>query len=106
MLINDFPFVDALCVESRLLAVLPEYLNNGIITKAVKSRTSALEYLSCSYLGHRLVSNPSYYLGPIFKHESKDCLSLLVEKALCSLKDAGCVILEVSSIEQSTICCC
>jgi hypothetical protein len=92
---NDFPFVDAVCVESRLLAVLPEYLNTEIITKTVKSRTSALDHLSHTYLGRRLVSNPSYYLGSIFKHESKDYQSLLVEKSLCSLEAAGCVVLEV-----------
>lgn len=91
-----FPFIGALCVESHLLAVLPEYLNTEINTKTVESRKSALDHLSRSYLGHRLISNPSYYLGSMFTDESKDYQSLLVEKSLCSLEAAECVILEVS----------
>ncbi|XP_021940877.1 activating signal cointegrator 1 complex subunit 3-like isoform X3 [Zootermopsis nevadensis] len=96
-------FQGALCVESHLLAVLPEYLNTEINTKTVESRKSALDHLSRSYLGHRLISNPSYYLGSMFTDESKGYQSLLVEKSLCSLEAAGCVILEDSGHLQPTL---
>jgi len=94
------PFIGTLCVESRLLEVLPEYLNNEIVMQTVNSRTSALEHLSRSYLGQRLVSNPSYYLGSAFGQTPEDCRLFLLEKSLNSLEAAGCVILEVRVIEK------
>lgn len=97
---NDLPFIDMLCVESRLLEILPEYLNNEIVMQTVNSRTSALELLSRSYLGQRLVSNPSYYLGSAFGQTPEDCGPFLLDKSLNCLEAAGCVILEVSVIEK------
>jgi hypothetical protein len=66
IMLNDLPFIDTLRAESHLLKILLEYLNNEIVMQTVNSRTSALEHLSHSYLGQRLVSNPSYYLGSAF----------------------------------------
>jgi len=82
------------------LEILPEYLNNEIVMQTVNSRTSALEHLSCSYLGQRLVSNPSYYLGSAFGQTPEDCRLFLVDKSLNSLEAAGCVVLEVRVIEK------
>jgi hypothetical protein len=82
------------------LEVLPEYLNNEIVMQTVNSKTSALEHLSRSYLGQRLVSNPSYYLGSAFGRAPEDCRLFLLEKSLYSLEAAGCVISEVGVIEK------
>lgn len=97
---NDLPFIDTLCVESRLLEILPEYFNSEIVMQTVNSRTSALEHLSRSYLGQRLVSNPSYYFGSAFGQTSEECQLFLLDKSLDSLEAAGCVILEVRVIEK------
>lgn len=102
-MLNDLPFTDAVCVESRLLEILPEYLNNEIVMQTVNSRTSALEHLSRSYLGQRLVSNPSYYLGSAFGQTPEDCQLFILDKSLSSLEAAGCIILEVHDIEKYTI---
>jgi len=89
-----------LCVESRLLEILPEYLNSEIVMQTVNSRTSALEHLCHSYLSQRLVSNPSYYLGSASGQTPEDCLLFLLDKSLNSLEAAGCVILEVRFTEK------
>lgn len=100
LILNNLPLIDTLCVESRLLEILPEYLNSEIVMQTVNSRTSALGHLSRSYLGQRLISNPSYYLGSAFGQTPEDCRLFLLDKSLSSLEAAGCVILEVRVIEK------
>jgi len=82
------------------LEILPEYLDNEIVMQTVNCRTSALEHLSHSYLGQRLVSNPSCYLDSAFGQTPEDCQLFLLDKSLNSLEAAGCVILEVRVIEK------
>jgi hypothetical protein len=93
--LSDLSFTDTLRIESRLLEVLPEYLNNEIVMQTVNSRTSALEHLSRSYLGQRLISNLSYYLGFAFRQTPEDSRLFLLDKSLRSLEAAGCIILQV-----------
>lgn len=48
-------------VESHLLEVFPDHLNAEIMAGTVQSKHEAMEYLSSTYLYHRILKNPSYY---------------------------------------------
>lgn len=48
-------------VESHLLEVFPDHLNAEIMAGTVQSKHEAMEYLSSTYLYHRIIKNPSYY---------------------------------------------
>jgi hypothetical protein len=85
------------------MEILPEYLNNEIVMQTVNSRTSALEHLSRSYLGQRLVSNPSYYLGSALGQTPDDHRRFLLDMSLSSLEAAGCVIVKVRVREKLKI---
>ncbi|XP_069686296.1 activating signal cointegrator 1 complex subunit 3-like isoform X2 [Periplaneta americana] len=80
-------FQDVLLLESRLLDKLPEHFNNEIVAKSIESKGSAVQHLSQSYLGQRLVSNPCFYLGSFCKQDSNaaDCLLHIVQKSLETL---------------------
>ncbi|KAJ9592238.1 hypothetical protein L9F63_001239, partial [Diploptera punctata] len=64
-------FEGGLSVESQLLPVLPESLNNEIVAGAINTRDSAVDS-GC-------------------KEESRKLVTTLVDKSLVSLKSAGCI---------------
>lgn len=48
-------------VESHLLDVFPDHLNAEIVSGTVKTKHEAMEFLSSTYLYHRIIKNCSYY---------------------------------------------
>lgn len=69
-------------VESHLLEVFPDHLNAEVISGTVSSKSEAMEYLSSTYLYHRILKNPSYYgvdlsnLGVSTENESLSKLAI------------------------------
>ncbi|XP_027205519.2 activating signal cointegrator 1 complex subunit 3-like [Dermatophagoides pteronyssinus] len=79
-------------VESHLLDAFPDHLNAEVITGTVKNKHEAMEFLSSTYLYHRIIKNPSYYgvdLGELSEHQLSDemVLNTLVIKFLSTYID-------------------
>lgn len=79
-------------VESSLLPVLPDHINAEVVAGTVHSKQSCLDYLTWTYFFHRLLQNPSYYeLSSIEPEDVNQYLSLLVDRVMQTLDQAGCI---------------
>ncbi|KAH9528174.1 activating signal cointegrator 1 complex subunit [Dermatophagoides farinae] len=79
-------------VESHLLDAFPDHLNAEVITGTVKTKHEAMEFLSSTYLYHRIIKNPSYYgvdLSELIEQQLNDELAIntVVIKFLSSYID-------------------
>lgn len=88
-------------VESQLLDAFPDHLNAEIMSGTVQSKHEAMEFLSSTYLYHRIIKNPSYYgvdLSEIGNQEeltrSEVAINTLVVKFLSEFIDKCVKILE------------
>lgn len=87
-------------VESHLLDVFPDHLNAEIGSNTVKTKSEALEFLSSTYLYHRIFKNPSYYDVSLEGVEDNEMainqqvmlhLSAFIDKCVNTLADDYCV---------------
>ena len=82
------PFV----VESSLHSALPVFLNAAIVTSPLNSKTRVLDYLTGTYLFHRILENPNYYGVPDAAFASiTTFLEALVDHAIEELCQCRCV---------------
>ncbi|MEW5302418.1 MAG: hypothetical protein WDW36_005207 [Sanguina aurantia] len=81
-------------VESSLHEQIADHFNAEIVGGTIASRQDAVDYLTWTYFFRRLVQNPSYYdLADTSAENINAYVSDLVESALESLEEAGCVTL-------------
>ncbi|UXI20572.1 homeodomain protein EmxB [Sarcoptes scabiei] len=94
-------------VESHLLDVFPDHLNAEIVAGTVRTKHEAMQYLSSTYLYHRIIKNPSYYgvdLSDVSDHSNENeintqiiqFLSGYIDRCVEILKDNFCIVLSDS----------
>ncbi|CAG8581624.1 7898_t:CDS:2 [Paraglomus occultum] len=86
---------EALPVESHLDRHLHDHFNAEIVTKTIRNKQDAVDYLTWTFLYRRMVENPNYYAmqGSDHRHLS-DHLSELVETTVNDLTTSKCITLE------------
>lgn len=96
-------------VESHLLDVFPDHLNAEIGSNTVKTKSEALEFLSSTYLYHRIFKNPSYYDVSLDGVDDTEMainqqvmlhLSSFIDKCVNTLVDDYCVRLVADNPED------
>ncbi len=82
-------------VESSLLSVLPDHLNAEVVAGTITTKQEALDYMTWTYFFRRLVQNPTYYgLEGVDSTNINVFLTGIVEKALQTLQDSYCLVVD------------
>ena len=86
---------EPLPVESHLDHCLHDHFNAEIVTKTIDNKQDAVDYLTWTFLYHRMTQNPNYYnmQGVTYRHLS-DHLSEMVESTLGELEHSKCISIE------------
>ncbi|KAL3318570.1 hypothetical protein Ciccas_002773 [Cichlidogyrus casuarinus] len=86
---------EPLPMESHLDHTLHDHFNAEIVTKTIENKQDAVDYLTWTFLYHRMTLNPNYYnlQGVTHRHVS-DHLSDLVETTLNDLEQSKCIAIE------------
>lgn len=105
-------------VESHLLEVFADHLNAEIMAGTVQSKHEAMEYLSSTYLYHRIIKNPSFYGVDLSEFHNIDSraqlelaintqvikfLSSFIDKCIQILVDSYCVRVTDVSDDTSSV---
>ena len=82
-------------VESRLDEDLADHLCAEVVTKTIKDKQHAVDYMTWTFYYRRLTKNPNYYgLKGTTDFYINDHLSELIEEKLADLEDANCISIE------------
>jgi len=82
-------------VESHLDSFLADHLCAEVVTKTVKNKQHAVDYMTWTLYYRRLTKNPNYYgLAGSSGYHLNDHLSELVEEKLADLEDSNCIAIE------------
>ncbi|DBA02303.1 TPA: hypothetical protein N0F65_006178 [Lagenidium giganteum] len=95
---------DPLPVESQLEHFLSDHINAEIVTKIIESKQDALDYLTWTFMYHRLRKNPNYYnLQGVTDVHLSEHLSELVETNVNALEESRCIqVIEEDGEEHLT----
>eukprot|EP00053_Salpingoeca_punica_P020082 m.207381 g.207381 ORF g.207381 m.207381 type:complete len:2142 (+) comp17788_c0_seq1:161-6586(+) len=86
---------EPLPVESHLDHMIHDHFNAEIVSRMIKNKQHAVDYLTWTFLYVRMTHNPNYYSlqGTTNRHLS-DHLSELVENTLTELEEAKCISID------------
>ena len=83
---------DSLPVESHLDHCIHDHFNAEIVTKTIENKQDAIDYLTWTFICHRMKQNPNYYnLQGVSPRHLSDHLSELVENTLQDLEMSKCI---------------
>jgi pre-mRNA-splicing helicase BRR2 len=86
---------EPLPLESQLADNLHDYLNAEIVAGTITSKQEAVDWLTWTFLFHRLSPNPNYYnLTGRSAQNINDFISQLIEDTVEDLVNAKCVTVD------------